>query len=302
LLPDALIFAAIGAELLALVALLPLTVDIWRDPALYGHGDFKHFYEASRSLSLSGTYNPALAVLLRPLTYLGLTRAFQVYFALNVAALLSVAYLAQRAVEAPHARLAMALGVLALPQTHWALRVGHFTEVLALASLAGFLLAGKRPALAGFMFAALALKPQYLPVPVLYLLFTRNWRALATLGGVFMLMSVAGVIAAGVSIADAGGYYVDRILYVVEDAVVGKNELLLPVQQSWQYSWRGFLVSAGVDPNPLLVGDLLALSAGAMLLAWWRCTPSVARAAAAIGMLLLAPYSTFYNWSMIAVE
>jgi hypothetical protein len=51
----------------------------------------------------------------------------------------------------------------------------------------------------------------------------------------------------------------------------------------------------------MLIGDLLALSAVAMLACWWRCTSSVARVAAALGMLLLAPYSTFYNWSMIAV-
>ncbi|MEX2226032.1 MAG: glycosyltransferase family 87 protein [Dehalococcoidia bacterium] len=300
-LPHLLIVAAIGVEALAIAALLPLTLDVWRDPAHYGHGDFKHFYEASQSLSLSGTYNPALGALLHPLTRLSLTHAFQVYFAINVAALLGVAYVAQRAVEAPHAKLAMALGVLALPQTHWALRVGHFTEILAFASLGGFLLASKRPWLAGLLFAMLALKPQYLPVPVLYLLFTRNWRGLGALAGVFGLMSVAGVVAAGVSIADAGGYYADRVAYVIEDVAVGQSELLLPVQESWQYSWRGFLVSAGIEPNPLLVADLLALSAGAMILAWWRCTPAVARVAAALGMLLLAPYSTFYNWSMIAV-
>ncbi len=299
--PHLLIFAAIGAEILALVALLPLTLDVWRDPAHYGHGDFKHFYESSKSLSLAGTYNPALGALLHPLTYLSLTHAFQAYFAMNVAALLAIAYLAQRAVDAPHAKLAMALGVLALPQTHWALRVGHFTEILAFVSLAGFLVAGKRPVIAGLLFAMLALKPQYLPVPVLYLLFTRNWRAFGSLVAVFAVMSLAGIVAAGVSSADAGGYYADRITYVIEDVAVGQSDLLLPVQQSWQYSWRGFLVSAGVEPNPLLIGDLLALSAGAMLFAWWRCTPSVARAAAALGMLLLAPYSTFYNWSMIAV-
>jgi hypothetical protein len=155
--------------------------------------------------------------------------------------------------------------------------------------------------LAGLLFAGLALKPQYLPVPLLFLLFTRNWRALGALATVFVAMSIAGVVAAGVSVADAGGYYADRIAYVVKDMAVGQDELLLPVQQSWQYSWRGFLVSAGIEPNPLLIADLLALSAAAMLFAWWRCTPSVRVAAAAIGMLLLAPYSTFYSWSMIAV-
>lgn len=299
--PHLLIGAAIGVELLALAAQLPRTMQSWIDPAQYGYGDFRYFYESSRSLSLSGTYNPALGLLLHPLTYLSMTQAFRVYLAINAAALFAIAYIAQRPLEAPHAKAAMALGVLALPQAHWALRIGHFTEVLALVALLGFLLARRRPVLAGVLFASLALKPQYLPVPVLYLLYTRNWRALAALGALFAAASLAGVIAAGVSFADAGSYYFDRVRYVLEDVVAGKDELLLPVQESWQYSWRGFLVSAGVEPNPLLVGDLLALSAAAVALCWWRCTPSVARVAAALGMLLLAPYSTFYNWSMIAV-
>ena len=299
--PHLLIGVAIGVEMLALAAQLPRTMNSWIDPAHYGYGDFRSFYESSRSLSLSGTYNPALGLLLHPLTYLSMTQAFRVYLAINAAALLAIAYLAQRPLESPHAKAAMALGVLALPQAHWALRVGHFTEILALVALLGFLLAHRRPMLAGVLFACLALKPQYLPVPVLFLLYTRNWRALAALGALFVAASLAGVVAAGVSFADAGAYYVDRVRYVFEDMVVGKDELLLPVQESWQYSWRGWLVSAGIEPNPLLVADLLALTAVAVLACWWRCTPSVARVAAALGMLLLAPYSTFYNWSMIAV-
>ena len=299
--PHLLIGVAIGVELLALAAQLPRTLDSWIDPVHYGYGDFRYFYESSRSLSLSGTYNPALALLLHPLTYLSMTQAFRVYLAINAAALLAIAYIAQRPLEAPHAKAAMALGVLALPQAHWALRVGHFTELLALVALLGFLVARRRPALAGALFACLALKPQYLPVPMLYLLYTRNWRALGALAALFAAASIAGVVAAGVSIGDAGAYYFDRVRYVLEDMAVGKDQLLLPVQESWQYSWRGWLVSAGINPNPLLIADLLALSAVAVLACWWRCTPSVARVAAALGMLLLAPYSTFYNWSMIAV-
>ena len=72
-------------------------------------------------------------------------------------------------------------------------------------------------------------------------------------------------------------------------------------QQGWQYSWYGFLLSTGIDPNPLLAADLFALSAGAVVLAWWKCTPSVAKVATALGMLLLTPHSSFYNWSMLAV-
>ena len=51
----------------------------------------------------------------------------------------------------------------------------------------------------------------------------------------------------------------------------------------------------------MIAVDLFLLSAGAMVLAWWKCTPSVAKVATALGMLLLTPHSSFYNWSMLAI-
>jgi hypothetical protein len=38
-----------------------------------------------------------------------------------------------------------------------------------------------------------------------------------------------------------------------------------------------------------------------MLLAWRRCSPSVAKVAFALGTLLVVPHTTFYNWSMLSV-
>ena len=38
-----------------------------------------------------------------------------------------------------------------------------------------------------------------------------------------------------------------------------------------------------------------------MIVVWARTTPPAAKVAVALGMLLLAPYATFYNWSMIVV-
>ena len=60
-----------------------------------------------------------------------------------------VAYLAQRPVASMPAKMAVVLGVFALPQTHWAMRVGHFTEMLAFAALGGMLLSDRRPVAAG---------------------------------------------------------------------------------------------------------------------------------------------------------
>ncbi|HXH83440.1 MAG TPA: glycosyltransferase 87 family protein, partial [Candidatus Tectomicrobia bacterium] len=130
-----LLAAVIGAELLVLATWGPDTFAVWRDPATHGDGDFGVFYENARTFSFNALYSPGLTVLMHPLTYLDVETAFRVYFAVNVAALLGVAWIAQAGVRSPLAKAAVALGVLALPQTHWALRVGHFTEVLALAAL-----------------------------------------------------------------------------------------------------------------------------------------------------------------------
>lgn len=293
--------AIIGIEAMALVAWLPATFDVWLHPAAHGYGDFDNFYESARTLSPSNAYNPALGAALHPLTYLGLDTAFRVYVALNAAAVCGIAFIAQRGVASYPAKAAVVLGVLALPQAHWALRVGHFSEILAVAALGGFVLADRRPVLAGVCFSVLALKLQYLPVPLLFLLWTRNWRAFASATGTLLTLSIAGAIALTASTGYVAGYYGDRLAAVARDLLFGQNELLLPVQQSWQYSWRGFLISAGIDPNGAIVATLLVLSAAAMLLVWVRCSRSVAAVGAAIGMLLLAPYSSFYNWGMIAV-
>lgn len=297
-----LLCALIGAEVLALMVLAPSTIDVVRDPAQHGFGDFPHFYENAQSLSFGNTYNPALAFVMHPLTYLAMDDAFRVYLALNMAAMLAIALIAQRGVESPLARVAVVLGFLALPQAHWALRTGHFTELLSFAALLGFMLCTKRPVLAGLCFAVLALKMQYLAVPLLYLLWTRNWRAFGATTGALAALSIGGIAALSVRQGSfAGGYYIERASLVAADVVLGRSDLLLPVQQSWQYSWSGFLISAGLEPNPLVVGMLLGLSAAIVAAAWVRCDDMTARAAAAAGMMLLAPYATFYNWAMLAV-
>lgn len=300
------LFAAIGVELMVLVAWLPDTLGVWFRPDKNGYGDFPMFYRNASGFYLNGFYSPGLAVLMHPLTYLGMRAAFGVYFGINVAALTGVAYLAQRPVASMAGKLAVALGVFALPQTHWALRVGHFTEILAFAALAGLLLSDRKPAVAGVLIAVLALKPQYLPAPLLYLLWSRNWRALLVSVGSLAVLGVVGIAVfavhtAGVShaVGDGGHFYVSSVQYVAHFLTSGQRDQ--SYEQGWQYSWYGFLLSAGAQPNPLIAADLILLSAGAMVLAWWRCTPAVAKVATALGMLLLAPHSSFYNWSLLAV-
>lgn len=302
--PILLLCAAIGVELMVLVTWLPDTFEAWFRPDRAGFGDFPIFYHQGKTFYFNATYSPGLAVLMHPLTRFSMAHAFMIYTGVNVAALLGIAYIAQAGVRSLPAKAAMALGVLALPQAHWALRVGHFTPVLALATLGGLLLARRRPVVAGLLFGVLALKPQYIIVPLLYLAWTRNWRALAACVGALAGLGIAGIGAAVVVmgthvIGYSAHYYTDAVGFVAHHLTVGQEDQLYV--QGWQYSWYGFLVSAGIDPNPLIAGDLLLLSLGAMLLAWWKCTPSVARVATVLGMLLLTPHSTFYNWTIIAV-
>ena len=302
----ALLFAAIGVELMVLVAWLPDTLGVWFRPDKNGYGDFPIFYRNASGFYLNGFYSPGLAVLMHPLTYLGMRAAFGVYFGINVAALAGVAYLAQRPVASLPGKVAVALGVFALPQTHWALRVGHFTEILAFAALAGLLLSDRKPVIAGVLIAVLALKPQYLPVPLLYLLWTRNWRALLVSAGGLTALGAVGIAVFALRTPHAGGlfsyvsdFYGSGVRHSTYFLTLGQQDQ--SYQQGWQYSWYGFLLSAGIQPNPLLAADLFLLSAGAMVLAWWKCTPPVAKVATALGMLLLTPHSSFYNWSMLAV-
>jgi hypothetical protein len=303
---SALLFAAIGIEIVVLLSWAPDTLGSWLNPGKNGYGDFPIFYNNARTFSFNALYSPGLAVLMHPLTYMGERPAFGVYTGVNLLALAAVAFIAQRAVASWPAKIAIVLGMFALPQTHWSMRIGHFTQVLAIAALLGLMLSDRKPVLAGLCIAMLALKPQYLPVPLLYLLFTKNWRALATVAAAFVVLGLAGVAAmaardpSGIRMfIYAGSYYHDRIPEAWSFLTVGQRDQLYP--QGWQYSWYGFLLSIGQQPNPLIAADLMLLTLAAAVVCWWKCTPSVAKVAAALAMLMLAPHSSFYNWSMLSV-
>jgi Glycosyltransferase family 87 len=288
----ALLLALVGIEVAALVALLPDTLSIWWQGK--PSPDFQLLLNAARDLKPNGLYSPGLSLLLYPLTVLDEANAYRVYAGLGALAVAAIAYLAQCGIRPLEARVAVALGIISIPQMHWALRFGHLTPFLALAALGGFLLLRRRPYLAGLCFALLVLKPQYAPMPALYLLWTRNGRALAGLLGGALVLETAGFAAAGLGEI---GPYVSGLLDMGSDS----RDNLAAIQQSWQYAWPGFLKSAGLEANPLLVADALALSLAAVVLVWLRGSVSTAMAAAALGMLLVAPYANFYDWGLLVV-
>ena len=236
-----LLLALIGVELVALMAILPETLETWwRADRI---GDFVTFFHAAEELQTARLYSPALSVMLWPLTVLGITNAYRVYLALGGLAMLAVAFLAQRSVRGTEARIAVALGVLSVPQMHWALRLGHVTPLLALTTLSGFLLLRRHPYLAGLCFALLVLKPQYAPIPALYLLWTRNGRALAALIVGVLTLELVGFAVMGF---DTVGPYLGRFFDWGADA----RGNLLPHQQAWQYAWQGVLLSVNTASHP----------------------------------------------------
>ena len=286
------LLAVIGIELAVMATLLPDTLSAWwRADA---PGDFPGFYRAAEELRPHGFYSPALSVLLYPLTFLSIPAAYRVYLAIGAVSLVATAFLAQQGLRSPEARVAVVLGVLSIPQLHWALRIGHMTNMLVLAALGGFLLLRRHPILAGLCFAFLILKPQYAPVPALYLLWTRNGKALAA-----MVLGAAVLQLGGFAITGIGaiGPYLSGFLDWGADA----SDNLLPHQRSWQYAWQGFLISIGRDPNPLIAFDLALVSLAVVALAWARTKESVAMVAAALGMLLVTPYANFYDWGLLVV-
>lgn len=282
----------IGIEIAVLGALLGTTLDQWWTAS--STGDFGTFYNDAKNLDVNGLYSPGLSLILYPLTALSAQNAYRVYVALGGAAVLGIAYIAQRYVSLPEGKAALVLGIVSIPQLHWALRLGHFTPILALVALGGFMLVRKRPLLAGLCFAFLVLKPQYAVVPALYLVWTRNWRALVGMTAGVLAIELLGFVAVGF---DQIGPYISKFFDLSADT----RDNLLPYQRSWQYAWQGFLISAGIEPHPLVVIDLSVLSLGVVVVAWARGTRTAAIVAAALGMLLVTPYANFYDWGMIAI-
>ena len=279
------LLVAIGVELAVLVAFVPETATrFW----VGGPGDFWNLYVRARHLQLMGLYSPVLTPVLYPISLAGLHAGFRIFFCLNVAALLAIAYFAQRPLRTPEGRIAAALAVISLPQAQWALRFGHTTPLLALAMLCGFMLVQRHPVRGAAVLALLSIKPQYAVAPLIYLAARRRFLLLAVLAGVALALAAVGFAVVGPW---------EAVAYVRDGVNWGSNTTsnLLPVQQSWMYSWPGFLISIGVEPNRLLTADLLLLSAGVTLVACARLDGMRAASAAALSMILVTPYSQFYD-------
>ena len=282
---------AIGVELAVLAAFAPDTLQRgWNGPT----GDFHNLYVRGRDLQLMGMYNPVLTPLLYPLHWFGEINAYRVVFAMNLACLFTIATIAQRAVSSVDAKIAVALAVIAFPQMHWALRLGHLTPTLALIALTSFVMLERRPRVAAATLALLSIKPQYAVAPFLYLLRRRAFSLAGVMLGVAAVLAVMGFAIIGPS-------SVREFLSLYLDWGSDSADDLLPIQQSWMYSWPGVQISFGFEPNPVITFDLMLLSLGVVMLAWLRTDSRTGACVTAFAMLLLTPYAQFYDFGLVVV-
>lgn len=289
-----------GVEFAVLLAWLPDTLRQWWHAGPLAPsderpmGDWQVFYAYAKALDANGLYNPILPVLQHPFTWLPIDAGYRLYAGLGAACVVATAFVAQRSVASFEARLAVVLGVMSLPQMHWALRGATLTPFLALATLGGFLLLEKRPRAAGLCLALLALKPQFALVPLAYLLLSRRWTAFLWASGAVVLMTLAGLAVVGFG-------YTDTYFRMLFDWGPDQRDNLSPIAQSWQHTWPGVLRSIGAQPHPLLWLDLIAASLIAVGFACRRMPRSTHGGPVALGMLLATPYAMFYDWGLLVV-
>ena len=285
------LLVVIGIELALLTAFLPDTVDRF----LHGPtSDFHNLYEVARNRDVPGLYSPFLVALLYPIAQLPEMQAYQTFFAINLACVVTIALIAQSAVRSFEAKTAVALAAFALPQMHWALRLGHMTPLLALVALAALITLRRRPVRGALLLALLSLKPQYLIAPVAYFAVTRQVRPIAIVVGTSSALAAFGFMLIG-----PAGVVEFASLYL--DWGPNSSDNLLPVQQSWMISWTGVQISLGREANPLLTFDLILLSLAIAAVAWLRTDTARGVAAIALMFLPLTPYAQFYDGALVLV-
>lgn len=284
---------AVGVELALLAAFLPDTVDRF----LYGPpADFHNLYQPARDGELAGLYSPLLVLLFQPLALLPEMAAYRAWFAIGVGAAVAIGVWAQVPLRGIEARTAVVLAPLALPQMHWALRLGHLTPVLVLVaalSLAAFARRGRGREMRGALgIALLSLKPQYLIAPLAYFVVARRFLALVIAAAAALIAALLGFAVVGP--AELPGYVMRYLDWGSNSA-----DNLLPVQQAWMVSWTGVQISFGSEPHPLITLDLILLSLGVAALAWWRCDGYARAAAIALMLVPLTPYAQFYDGAFV---
>ncbi len=191
-----------------------------------------------------------------PLTSLSLRGAFGVMLVVNLAMLGAVLLMLRKSMPDVPGRtrnLALAVTAFAIPAIS-VITAGQIDLLVTAALLGGMLLLrADRPVAAGLVLALAFAKPQLaLGVPIL-LLATRDWRPLATMLAVGVVLALAPTIALGTHALTGNLDALDA---------VGRPALMA--------NWRGFLASAGAPDDVWLWAPGWAAIAGVAVFCSWR--------------------------------
>jgi hypothetical protein len=285
---------------IALVAALIIaaiyTVVLWRiaTNAQGATADFISFYSAgwlvrgefasaiydpetlawSQRLLYPGTFDEAFAYLLpvfvawgfAPLSLLPYTFAYFVWFGLNAALLIAVMGAIDRQVlrGTPRVVRASFLIVAGLGMPAIATLVFGQVDIVVLAGLtAGYLLLrAEKPGWAGLALTAVLIKPHFIAGAALYLLASRQWKALASLAAAGLPLIVLPALLTS-----------PALLWENVQMLASSpgSDAGLSVNAEVMANWRGFIISASGRQDPLLwLPGLVVIAVGALYLAWPR--------------------------------
>jgi hypothetical protein len=145
-------------------------------------------------------YPPTVGLVLAPWAKLPFSSAKLVWFGAEVLLYAVFAGLVWKCLDIPQSRRLSSLLAMASPISIWlSLHIGQLTPVWMLALMCGMLLMrGKRSLSAGLVLSVLAMKPQLMVMPFLWLIFRRDRRAMAALlaGCAVQFMAVVLVLGA----------------------------------------------------------------------------------------------------------
>jgi hypothetical protein len=233
-------------------------------------------------------YPSYTALLASPLYYLSPANGFLVWDALEIAALLLALWLLG-AMLPRHYRYWLWLGALAFLPIYHSLVQGQTSPALLLGITLlwrGLRAGGAANWWAGAGLGLCLLKPQFLPLFILYLLYKRNWRAL---GGFSLVAGFAYLGGAALSGFDWPIPYLKLLAFLAtQNGHYGFYPELM-------FNWRGLLARFGWD-NSLALLLLTGLTVAALIYAWWRtdvqnrsfvATPLTAPDAVPVGALEL---------------
>lgn len=246
--------------------------------------------DACRALSGNFRSPPSLILFYLPGSFLSAEDAYHATFIVLAVCSLALAAWVASAFQSWPARIAVFLGILALPILQLGLRLSQPSAVYALAILGGFAFDARRmPGPAGLCFALLSLKPQFLVLPLIYLAYRGSYRTVGWSVGISAALFVGGALLIGPETL------VDYVQLNINLLRHGPH----PLQQAWMYNWQGFALALTGEPQRT-ASTLLAISTLLLLgVAWLRNPGPSAALTVAVGVLAV-PYVLFYDWVLLA--